>query len=71
MRRWLGPVAVLALSAALVHAMTLYLAPGVIMARALDVLAQRGVALHDFTTPRRITPQTQAVVRSSPDLYYA
>ena len=41
------------------------------MDRALAVLRDRGVALHAFTTPQRITPQTQAVVRSSPDLFYS
>ncbi|WP_296722624.1 DUF1254 domain-containing protein [Erythrobacter sp.] len=71
MSRWLGPVLVLLACAAGVHALTLNVAPGFIMARAMDALAQRGVTLHDFTAPRRISPQTQAVVRSSPDLYYA
>lgn len=71
MRRWLGPLAVLVVSAAIVHALTLAIAPGFIMARAMDTLAQRGVALHEFTAPQRITPQSQQVVRSSPDLYYA
>lgn len=71
MRRWIGPVLVLLTSAAGVHALTLNFAPGFIMARAMNTLASRGVTLHDFTAPRRITPQTQTVVRSSPDLYYA
>jgi uncharacterized membrane protein len=71
MKRWIGPLAVLLLVAAGVHALTLQRAPAVIMDRALDALAKRGVALHAFTTPQRVTPQTQQVVRSSPDLYYA
>lgn len=71
MRRWIGPLAVLLVSAAATHALTLHFVPGVIMARAMDALEQRGVALHRFTSPERITPQTQSVVRSSPDLYYA
>jgi uncharacterized membrane protein len=71
MRLWLGPLVVLAACALGAHAMTLHLAPGLIMARAMDALAERGVALHRFTAPLRITPQTQSVVRSSPDLYYA
>ena len=41
------------------------------MSRAMAALAERGVALHAFTTPQRVTPQSQQVVRSSPDLYYA
>jgi uncharacterized membrane protein len=71
MRRWFGPLAVLAVSALGAHALTLHFAPSVIMAGAMNALAERGVALHRFTTPQRVTPQTQQVVRSSPDLYYA
>ena len=71
MTRWLGPLAVLLLCAAGVHWATLHFAPTVIMDRAMATLAQRGVALHRFTTPARVTPQSQQVVRSSPDLYYA
>ena len=71
MRRWLGPLLVLAGSAAAAHALTLHFAPAVIMARAMDALEERGVALHRFTTPARVTPQAQSIVRSSPDLYYA
>lgn len=71
MRQWLGPLGVLLVSAIAMHALTLHLAPGLIMARAMEALAQRGVVLHRFTIPQRITPQTQTVVRSSPDLYYA
>lgn len=71
MKRWVGPFAVFVLCAVAAHGLTLMQAPGFIMARAMDALEARGVALHAFTTPARVTPQTQAVVRSSPDLYYA
>jgi uncharacterized membrane protein len=71
MKRWLGPLAALFLCAVSSHIAVLHLAPAFIMSRAMDALAARGVALHHFTAPRRITPQTQTVVRSSPDLYYA
>jgi len=71
MRRWIGPVLALLATAAGVHALTLHFAPAVIMDRAMTALAARGIALHAFTTPQRVTPQTQSVVRSSPDLYYA
>lgn len=71
MKRWIGPLLVLLAFAAGVHFATLQLAPSVIMAQAMEALAQRGVALHRFTNPERVTPQTQQVVRSSPDLYYA
>lgn len=71
MKRWIGPLLALAVTALLAHGLTLGLGPGVIMDRAMAALEARGVALHAFTTPQRVTPQTQAVVRSSPDLYYA
>lgn len=71
MRHWIGPLAVLLVCAAAAHALTLRLGPAVIMDRAMETLGARGVALHRFTAPQRVTPQTQAVVRSSPDLYYA
>lgn len=71
MKRWAGPLAALLATAAAAHALTLHFAPAVIMDRAMAALAARGIALHAFTTPQRVTPQAQSVVRSSPDLYYA
>lgn len=71
MKPWFGPLAVLLACAVAAHFAVLQFAPGLIMSRALDELARRGVALHDFTAPQRITPQTQTVVRPSPDLFYA
>lgn len=71
MKRLAGPLTVMVACAIAGHAATLYLAPGFIMGRAMQALAERGVALHAFTAPTRVTPQTQQVVRSSPDLYYA
>lgn len=71
MKRWFVPLALLVGSACVAHALTLYLAPALIMDRAMAALASRGVVLHRFTIPQRVTPQTQAVVRSSPDLFYA
>ncbi len=71
MKRWFGPMMLMLACAAGAHALTLHFAPPVIMSRAMDVLAERGVALHAFTSTPRVTPQSQQVVRSSPDLYYA
>ena len=71
MTRWLGPLLVLAIAALGPHWATLAFAPSVIMDRALGALESRGVALHAFTAPTRITPQSQQVVRSSPDLFYS
>lgn len=71
MKRWTGPLVVTGFIAVFVHWLALNLAPGVIMDRAMAALEARGVELHAFTTPQRVTPKTQQVVRSSPDLYYA
>ena len=71
MMRWIGPLAVLIVTALGAHWATLAYAPSVIMDRALQTLKDRGIAEHAFTTPQRITPQTQTVVRSSPDLFYS
>lgn len=71
MKRWAGPLGVLFITALAAHWATLAYAPSVIMDRALATLKERGIALHAFTTPQRITPQTQVVVRSSPDLFYS
>ena len=70
MKRWIAPAAVLIASGVIAHAVTLYSAPSVIMDRALTTLKNRGIALHAFTTPQRIAPQTQAVVRPPPDQSY-
>lgn len=71
MKRWFGPFVTLLIAAIAAHWATLHYAPSVIMDRALLALKDRGIAEHAFTTPERITPQTQAVVRSSPDLFYS
>jgi uncharacterized membrane protein len=71
MRRWIGPLAAALGCAAAAHAAALHFAPALIMDRAIAALAERGVALHAFTAPQRISPATQSVVRSSPDLFYA
>ena len=71
MMRWIAPLAVFIITAVGAHWATLSYAPSVIMDRALSTLKNRGIAEHAFTTPQRITPQTQAVVRTSPDLFYS
>jgi len=69
--RWAGPFAVCVIAALAAHAGVVFLAPAFIMDRALAQLEARGIALHAFMSPRRISPATQSVVRSSPDLFYA
>lgn len=71
MKRFLGPILVLVIAALGAHWATLAYAPSIIMDRALVTLKDRGIALHAFTTPARISPQTQTVVRSSPDMFYS
>ncbi|MEM9310084.1 MAG: DUF1254 domain-containing protein [Pseudomonadota bacterium] len=71
MIRLIGPLSVFIITAVGLHWAALVYTPTVIMDRALSTLKNRGVSEHAFTTPQRITPQTQAVVRSSPDLFYS
>ncbi len=71
MMRWLGPSFVLLVAAILAHVAVLYSAPSLIMSRAMTMLAERSAPLHDFTLSPRITPETQRVVRPSPDLAYS
>ncbi|MEM1051820.1 MAG: DUF1254 domain-containing protein [Pseudomonadota bacterium] len=71
MKGWIGPLLLGAATALGSHFAVLALAPSVIMDQALSGLAKRNIALHAFTNPERITPETQVVVRSSPDLFYA
>ena len=71
MTRLLGPLIMLVVAAIGAHWATLQYAPSVIMDRALATLKERGIAEHAFTSPVRISPQTQVVVRSSPDLFYS
>ena len=71
MIRWIGPLLLLIAAAIGAHWATLVYAPNVIMNGALAVMKERGIAQHAFTSPVRITPQSQVVVRSSPDLFYS
>ncbi|AOL93037.1 DUF1254 domain-containing protein [Porphyrobacter sp. LM 6] len=71
MKRWAGPLVTALVFAMAAHVAVLHFAPGVIMGQAMEALAARGVQLHRFNSPKRVTPQSQTVVRSSPDLFYA
>lgn len=62
---------VLLASIAVGHAAVLYLTPGVIMSRAMKAMEQRDLPTHSFRLADRMTPQTQTVVRPSPDLAYS
>ena len=71
MMRWIGPLAVFIITAVGAHWATLQYTPSVIMDRTLSTLKNRGISQHAFTTPQRISPSTQVVVRTSPDLFYS
>lgn len=71
MTRWLGPVIVLAIAAIAGHIFVLQSAPTLIMSRALALMEDRGIPLHGFSLAPRMTPDTQTVVRPSPDLAYS
>ncbi|MEO1047436.1 MAG: DUF1254 domain-containing protein [Pseudomonadota bacterium] len=71
MMRWIGPLAVFIITAVGAHWATLQYTPSVIMDRTLSTLKNRGISEHAFTTPQRISPSTQVVVRTSPDLFYS
>jgi len=71
MKRFLLPVSVLLLSALIGHFAVLRAVPVVIMNKAMASMEARGIQLHKFTLVPRSTPQTQSVVRPSPDLAYS
>lgn len=62
---------VLLASIAAGHAAVLYYAPSFIMNRAMSAMEERGIPTHQFRLSPRMTPQTQTVVRPSPDLAYS
>ena len=71
MRRVFLGLMTLVLAAILGHFAVLNLVPRVIMNKAMTAMEARGIAVHDFTLSPRLTPQTQTVVRPSPDLAYS
>jgi len=71
MKKWLAPLLVAIVFAAASHAAVLHFAPSVIMGRALDKMAARGTPVNGFSLGPRTTPQTQTVVRPSPDMAYS
>ncbi|MBT8473135.1 MAG: DUF1254 domain-containing protein [Marinicaulis sp.] len=71
MKRIVAPIFVLLASILTGHFVTLHMTPVAIMKNAIERLEERGVALHEFNLAPRTTPQTQTVVRPSPDLVYS
>lgn len=69
--RWLLALLVFAAMAALGHFVVLQAIPARIMATAMDRMAERGIPMNQWAASPRMTPQTQTIVRPSPDLSYA
>ncbi len=68
-RARMAAVFVIALAAG--HLLTLSAVPRMIMARAMSLMETRGFDVHEFALTPRLTPQSQTVVRPSPDLAYS
>jgi uncharacterized membrane protein len=60
-----------AIGFAAVHFFALTAIPGFIMNKARTRMAESGIAVHEWRMSPRVTPQTQTIVRPSPDLAYA
>lgn len=71
MRKFALPVVVLIVTAVISHVLILNAIPNVIMGKAVSSMEERGIPLHRFVLASRTTPQTQTVVRPSPDLAYS
>ena len=71
MKRWAGPLIFGIACAGAAHVAVLQFAPSMIMDVAMEKIAQRGAQLHRFEVGPRTTPETQTVVRPSPDLAYS
>ena len=72
MRRAFIALAALASGFAIAHIATVQAIPGVIMTVATKKIAEQGdLDVNTFRLSQRVTPQSQAVVRPSPDLAYS
>lgn len=71
MKRFSLALFILVISAVAGHFAVLHLVPSVIMNKTMKAMQARGIGMHDFTLSPRFTPQTQTVVRPSPDLAYS
>lgn len=69
--RWIIALFVFAMSALGAHYFTVRAIPGIVMSKAQDMLEGQGLPQYRFVASPRQTPETQRVVRPSPDLSYA
>ena len=70
MRRFIPGLVILVLTALVTHFLVLKAIPSFVMSKARTAFQERGMPLHHWVGSSRITPQTQTVVRPSPDLAY-
>lgn len=71
MKKLILPIVLFASTAIVSHIIMVRAVPSVIMNIAMDKMAERGVPLNRFVASQRATPETQTIVRPSPDLAYA
>ncbi len=69
--RLIVPIIVFLITGALAHVFVLGGIPGFIMGKAHQTFAAQGIPAYQFVASPRQTPQTQRIVRPSPDLAYA
>lgn len=69
--RWIVPLIVFLLCAVLGHVFVLTSIPSFIMGKAHQTFEAQGIPPNVFVASPRQTPQTQRIVRPSPDLAYA
>jgi uncharacterized membrane protein len=71
MKRWVGPIVGAVLLAGLVHVATVFAMPYALMSVVMRGTVEKAGGANTFLHVPRTTPQTQTVVRSSPDLAYS
>jgi len=71
MRTFLTGLAAFAVTFLIAHFVVLSALPGKIMSTVRGQMVERGMPVHAWAMSPRVTPETQPVVRPSPDLAYA
>lgn len=69
--RWIIPLIIFLVSGVLAHVFVLTSIPSFIMGKAHQTFEAQGIPQNVFVASPRQTPQTQRIVRPSPDLAYA
>jgi len=64
-------IATFVIGLATAHLIVLNALPGYIMSQARERMTGSGIAPHEWRMSPRVTPETQTIVRPSPDLAYA